>query len=82
MGNNRRTLGKIRDTERFSDLESWDDLYGYCMKCGHIGPLDRSNLERKYGKGTAVQSLKSKLRCLACKNTEMNMIGARNKLRD
>lgn len=81
MGN-RRTLGQIKDTERFMDLESWDDLYGYCMKCGHIGALDRDHLERKYGKGTKVQSLTSRLKCLACKNAEYNMIGAKNKLRD
>lgn len=81
MGN-RRTLGQVRETERFCDLESWIELFGFCMSCGRVSQIDRYHLERKYGKQTVVQSLKGNLKCVVCKNSKMNMIGARNKLRD
>jgi hypothetical protein len=78
----KRYLRPIRETARFSDLESWDDLFAYCTHCGRIGSLDRYALEGKYGKHSTVHRLKRKLRCIVCGSREMNMIGARNKLRD
>ena len=78
----KRTLRPIKETARFSDLESWDDLFGYCSHCGRIGSIDRNALEWKYGKRAIVHNLNVKLRCLVCNNKEMNMIWARNKLRD
>ena len=50
----KRYLRPIKETARFSDLESWDDLFAYCIHCGRIGSLDRYALEGKYGKHTIV----------------------------
>lgn len=78
----KRYLRPIKETARFSDLERWDELFGYCFKCGRIGAIDRDALQRRYGKHLVVHSLKKKLRCIVCGSREMNMIGASNKLRD
>ncbi|MDR6636354.1 hypothetical protein J2X72_005170 [Phyllobacterium sp. 1468] len=54
----KRYLRSIKEIARFSDLESWDDLFAYCTQCGRIGSLDRYALEGKYGKHATLHSLK------------------------
>lgn len=78
----KKFLDGLRDTDRFCDLESWDDLYGYCGDCIRIGWIDRYKIERKWGKFTRINSLTPLLKCILCDGKTMNKFGTRNRARD
>lgn len=78
----KKFLDGLKDTDRFCDLESWDDLYGYCGDCCRAGMIDRYELERKYGKYTRINDLIPRLKCNLCDGKTMNEFGRRNRVRD
>lgn len=78
----KKFLNGLKDTDRFCDLESWDDLYGYCAHCIRMGLVDRYELERKYGTRRPINSLTPKLKCVLCKGKTMNKFGTNNRARD
>lgn len=48
------------------NLVEYLQLGGKCRQCGHIYPLDRHELARRFGKDQYIAGLKSKLKCVPC----------------
>lgn len=67
-------LGPLLDPlhTTFDDIPEWHALGGYCSKCERTGWVQRWDLSQKWGKGTYLSSLTSRLRCMGCGNREGN----------
>ena len=53
----------VPDTTRFSDLQSCEELYAYCVECGGKSRLDKYALGKQCGVDIHINTLKPMLVC-------------------
>jgi len=53
----------VPDTTRFSDLQSFEVLYAYCVECGRKSRLNKYALGKKCGGDLHINTLKPMLIC-------------------
>ncbi|YBV97124.1 hypothetical protein M1D80_09570 [Phyllobacteriaceae bacterium JZ32] len=68
-------LRELPDDATFAHLTSWEELYAYCLGCGHIGLVDRQALNGCINRKTRLRSLERRLRCSKCKIRGDSMFG-------
>lgn len=56
----------------FETLREWYALSARCDRCHRHQQIDRSMLEKRFGKTASIHSLSSYLRCTACSNRKRN----------
>ena len=77
-----RHLRPIKERTRLSELEAWDDLFGYCIQCGKIGQIEKSALSKRYGADVILEDISCRLVCRACGTRRGNEFGTSNRPRD
>lgn len=63
----KKWLMELDPSTRIGQLEQYFELYGYCIKCGRTGKINRYMLASKYGKNALFTDLDKRLLCGHCK---------------
>ena len=66
------SLAKEHIRTTLGSLEEWYVLLGNCYACDHIGPLNRWDLQFRYGKECRIRALEHRLVCTRCGNRQFN----------
>jgi hypothetical protein len=62
--------------------QKWDDLFGYRIQCGKIGPIDKNHLMRRDGVNVVLRKISTLLVCRGCGARSGDEFGTSNKPRD